>query len=84
MRQLGLGRARPRDPKPTVEEISGGITMEQYQTEILPRLAHVPLPEIERVTGLSNATCSRLTRGLQVPNPRHWAALAALATTSVA
>jgi hypothetical protein len=66
-------------PKPTAEELSGGWTFEQYQTQILPALAPFSLPEMERATGLSNATCSRARRGLQVPNPRHWAALATLA-----
>ena len=82
MRQLGLARGKPRDPKPRVEQVSGGITLEQYQTVILPRLASVPLTEIEPATGLSNSTCSRLRRGLQIPNPKHWAALAALANVT--
>jgi hypothetical protein len=51
----------------------------QYQTRILPALRPIRLPEMERATGLSNATCSRVRRGLQIPNPRHWAALANLA-----
>ena len=69
MRQLGLARAKPRDPKPRVEQLSGGITFARYETVILPGLAEVPLPEIERATGLSNSTCSRLRRGLQIPKP---------------
>ena len=79
MRQLGKDRAKPRDLKRTIEDVSGGYTLEQYQMQILPCLADVSLPAIERATGLSNATCSRLRRGLQVPNPRHWATLATLA-----
>ena len=79
MRQLGKARAKPHDPKPSVEELSGGWTLQRYQQEILPGLADLNLPEIERSTGLSNAACSRLRRGLQMPNPRHWAALATLA-----
>jgi hypothetical protein len=80
MRQLGKARAKPPGPaKPTVEQLSGGWTFEQYQTRILPALRPIPLPEMERATGLSNATCSRVRRGLQVPKPRHWAALANLA-----
>jgi hypothetical protein len=82
MRQLGKARAKPHDPEPSVEELSGGSTLQRYQQEILPRLADVPLPEIERATGLSNGGCSRIRRGLQIPNPRHWAALAALAGTA--
>jgi CRISPR-associated endonuclease Cas1 len=80
MRQLGKARAKPiRPAKQTIEELSGGWTLEQYQNEILPGLAGVPLPEIERATGLSNASCSRVTRGLQIPNPRWWNILAELA-----
>jgi len=80
MRQLGEGRRGQAKPsRPSVEELSGGISLGRFQTEILPGLAGLPLPEIERATGLSNATCSRLTRGLQLPNPKHWRALAALA-----
>jgi len=81
MSQLGKSRAQAKaivEAKPTVEELSGGWTVEQYQNEILPGLAGIPLPDIERATGLSNATCSRLTRGLQLPNPKHWPALAGL------
>jgi hypothetical protein len=84
MRQLGKARANPPGPaKPTIEQLSGGWTLERYQTEILPGLARIPLPDMERVTGLSNATCSRVRRGLQIPNPRHWAALAALGANGV-
>jgi CRISPR-associated endonuclease Cas1 len=75
--------AQHRPPKrtpPTVTELSGGWTFEQYQTEILPRLADIPLPVIEKATGLSNGSCSRLRHGLQVPNPKHWPALAGLAS----
>jgi hypothetical protein len=79
MRQLGLGRAKPRPARPTTEQHSGGITLQQYQAQVLPLLAGIPLPELERATGLSNASCSRVARGLQVPHPRHWATLAALA-----
>jgi CRISPR-associated endonuclease Cas1 len=79
MRQLGLARAKPKPATPTTEQHSGGITLQQYQAQVLPRLAGIPLPELERATGLSNASCSRLARGLQIPHPRHWAALAALA-----
>ena len=79
MRQLGKARAKPHDPKRAIEDVSGGYTLEQYQMQILPGLTNVPLPEIEKATGLSNPTCSRLRRGLQVPNPKHWATLAAIA-----
>lgn len=31
-------------------------------------------------TGLTNASCSLIRRGLTVPHPRHWEAMADLAT----
>jgi len=62
MRQLGLARAKPKPARPTTEQHSGGITLQQYQTDVLPLLAGIPLPELERATGLSNASCSRLAR----------------------
>ena len=80
MRQLGKARARPPGPpKPTTEELSGGWSFGDYQIRILAALSAFALGDIERATGLSNATASRVRRGLQVPNPRHWAALARLA-----
>jgi len=78
MRQLGLERAKPRPARPTTEQDSGGITRQHYQEKVLPLLAGIPLPELEKETGLSNGSCSRIARGLQIPHPRHWAALAAL------
>jgi putative transposase len=65
MRQLGKARAKPSAPaKPTVEQLSGGWTFEQYQTRILPALHQIPLPEMQRATGLSNAcTASELDAG---------------------
>jgi len=59
--------------------LSGGWTLQHYQGQILPGLADTSLLDIEKATGLSNPTCSRLKRGLQIPNPKHWNALATLA-----
>jgi hypothetical protein len=80
MRQLGQARAKPKLAKPTTETLSRGITPQQFQQEILPRLFGIPLSEMERATGLSNASCSRIVRGLQIPHPWHWPALSALTT----
>ena len=78
-REMGRARAKPPGPsKPSVEEITGGLTFERYQREILPALSIVSLSAMEQATGLSNSTCSRVRRGLQVPNPRHWGALSEL------
>jgi hypothetical protein len=71
MRQIGLARAKDKTP-----------TLQQYREQILPSLAEISLPEIERATGLSNASCSRLRSGKQIPNPRHWPALAKLVNLS--
>lgn len=79
MRQLGLSRAKPGATKPSAEDMSGGITLQQYQQRVLPRLASIPLSAIEQVTGLANSSCSRVKRGTQIPNPRHWQALDQLA-----
>ena len=59
-------------------QLAEGWTFERYRTEILPALKAVPLREIERATGLSHPSCSRVRAGTQVPNPRHWALLASL------
>ena len=45
----------------------------------MPALATVPTTGITAATGLSSGTASKLRRGLHVPDPRHWPALATLA-----
>jgi CRISPR-associated endonuclease Cas1 len=50
-----------------------------WRTDVVPALAAVSTVEIGRVTGLSSGSCSKVRRGLQVPHPRHWPALAELA-----
>jgi hypothetical protein len=52
----------------------------QFQQEILPGLKEAPLRRIMRATGLSLRYCSLIRRGLYVPHPRHWGALARLGT----
>jgi hypothetical protein len=64
-------------------EAGGGcpaITEQQLYEQVLPALNDVPLSKIERATGLANSSCSRIRRGNMTPHPRHWDALAALAT----
>ena len=58
----------------------GGMTRAQYLREVLPRLAEVPLHALMKATGLTNASCSTLRRGLTVPHPRHWGRLQRLTT----
>jgi CRISPR-associated endonuclease Cas1 len=85
MRQLGVARRGPARPgKPSTVQLSGGITFEEYRTQVLPGLVSIPLPVIERATGLSNSSCSLIRRGLQVPNPRHWLNLAELSRSAAA
>jgi len=79
IRQLSHSPALPSASEPAAaDQFSGGITLEQYRTQILPALTHVPLPRIERATVLTNGSCSRLRAGHQIPHPLHWAALATL------
>lgn len=80
MRQLGVARAKPKAAKATTEDLSGGITLQQYQEQLLPGLATVSLADIERATGLTNGSCSRVRSGQQIPHSRHWRVLAALSS----
>jgi len=47
-----------------------------FRRDILPALQRLPLSAIMRASGLSIRYCSLIRRGLAVPHPRHWAALA--------
>jgi hypothetical protein len=65
---------------PVDDTESPGVTGPSWWREhVLPALAAVSTVEIGRVTGLSKGSCSKVRRGLQVPSPRHWPALAELA-----
>jgi len=55
------------------------ITEQQLREVMLPALLDVSLTDMQRATGLSNSSCSRIRRGLMTPHPRHWNALAGLA-----
>lgn len=59
------------------------MTRAQYLRDVVPRLVGVTLPQLMAATGLSNASCSTLRRGLTVPHPRHWGRLARLAADVV-
>ncbi len=62
----------PEDtPIVTIDRI---ITLEEYQTEIAPRLADVRIAVLQRATGLSRAYCKMIKRGC-IPHSRHWAIL---------
>lgn len=54
------------------------MTRAAYLRDVVPRLRGHKLSELMAATGLTNASCSLIRRGLSVPHPRHWAALAKL------
>jgi hypothetical protein len=49
-----------------------------YSEQIAPRLADLSLMEIAGSLGVSTSSASKFRRGLCVPAPRHWPALAKL------
>ncbi|MGO9197452.1 MAG: CRISPR-associated endonuclease Cas1 [Acidimicrobiales bacterium] len=51
---------------------------EWYLTNVAPKLGGVSLPAIAAATGISTSAASKFRRGLRVPAPRHWEALARL------
>lgn len=55
------------------------LTEQRLHQEVIPGLANVTLRQIQEVTGLSNASASRIRRGLMTPHPRHWEKLDRLA-----
>jgi len=50
-----------------------------FSRGILPLLQRIPTRHLVEVTGLTRAYCSRVQKGVCVPHPRHWSALATLA-----
>jgi hypothetical protein len=54
------------------------MTREHYVKTVVPALASVKLSALMAATGLTNASCSLIRRGLTVPHPRHWEVLAGL------
>ncbi|MGO9197609.1 MAG: CRISPR-associated endonuclease Cas1 [Acidimicrobiales bacterium] len=55
-----------------------------YLANVAPKLADVSLPAIAAATGISTSAASKFRRGLRVPAPRHWSALASLVGAEVA
>jgi CRISPR-associated endonuclease Cas1 len=51
---------------------------EWYLANVAPRLGDVSLPAIAAATGISTSAASKFRRGIRVPAPRHWGALAEL------
>jgi CRISPR-associated endonuclease Cas1 len=52
------------------------MTQEEYRARVAPALAGIALRRLMDATGLSNASCSKIRRGLTTPHPRHWEPLA--------
>jgi CRISPR associated protein, Cas1 family len=81
LQQVNATRTKKHEVvKPTPEDLSGGWTLQHYQEHILPGLADTSLLDIEKATGLSNPTCSRLSGACRSPTrnigmrSQHWPA----------
>lgn len=61
----------------------GVLSLDWWFESVLPALARVAGVEIQRATGLSAGSASNVRRGLQVPNPKLWVALAGLASVAL-
>jgi CRISPR-associated endonuclease Cas1 len=59
--------------------VAGALDLTWWREVVVPKLASVSTVAIGEATGLSKGQCSKLRRGLNVPHPRHWPALAELA-----
>jgi hypothetical protein len=60
-------------------EAPGALDVTWWREVVVPRLASVSTVAIGQATGLSKGQCSKVRRGLNVPNPGHWPVLAELA-----
>jgi CRISPR-associated endonuclease Cas1 len=58
------------------------ITREELMTSVVPRLKDITIRQLQEATGLSASGCSMIRNGKRTPHPRHWAALAALVSSS--
>lgn len=54
-----------------------GLSDTDYRTRIGPKVRKMTLRQITEATGLSISHASRIKTGKQIPDPKHWAALAA-------
>jgi CRISPR-associated endonuclease Cas1 len=50
---------------------------EVYQRQILPRVQQIPVPQLMKVTGLSQFHCWKVRKGERRLHARHWAAIVA-------
>lgn len=61
------------------EAESGSTTdPEVFRRKILPQLQGMTLGMMAKTTGLSEQYCSLIRRGLKMPHPRRWEALASV------
>jgi hypothetical protein len=51
------------------------VDTDEYWHTVLPAIAHVPVRQLARITGLSVGYCAFIRRGLRVPHPRWWGIL---------
>jgi CRISPR-associated endonuclease Cas1 len=58
------------------------ITREELMTSVVPQLKDITIRQLQEATGLSASGCSMIRNGKRTPHPRHWAALAALVSSS--
>ena len=73
-RKVGAANARRKREAAEWERTHEKPDPEVFTREILPLLENVPLTQMERATGLSKRSCSRIKHGL-APHPMHWANL---------
>ena len=73
-------RAARRDWVPS--SLPSWLTRETYREGIWPRLSKVTVPNLARTMRVSESYATKVRKGLHVPHPRHWQALAELAGVS--
>lgn len=73
-RKVGAVNARRKHEAAEWERAHERPDPEVFTREILPQLAGVTLTQIQRATGLSKRSCSRIKHGW-VPHPMHWEGL---------
>jgi hypothetical protein len=62
-----------------VDTATAGVDVAWWHEQVVPALGVVPTRTIMAAIKVSSATASKLRRGLHIPNPKHWRALAELA-----
>jgi hypothetical protein len=70
-RKVGTANARRKREAAEWERTHEKPDPEAFTLKILPSLAGVSLAQMERATGLSKRSCSRIKHGW-VPHPMHW------------